>query len=127
MKAEKLKSAASLWRDNIGFMSAYAKARNIKSIFVIQPFVGFSKSVDDSPARAIYFYREPLAITGFEALKGEVRRMEKTCVVDSNEALALETSQGREVRFSDDVHFRDNKGYQFLTDVIVKGLERCYQ
>lgn len=102
------------------FIESYAKGRKIPALFVLQPYIGFSDAGEDKTIRMRYQYKE-------SALQDVIRRVGENsghlrCFVNSNDELSLSRLS---LGFSDDVHFKDHRGYYFLSAIISKKVNDC--
>lgn len=119
-RKDKLIVAEGVYQDARKVIENYGKGKNIPTLFVLQPYVGFSGSDEDSEARFKFKYKEELLIGAFHRIakmSGGLR-----CFVDSNDEIH---SKKLNLGFSDDVHFKDERGYEYLSSTISKNLISC--
>lgn len=119
--AVKLGVAKDIYLETREFINKYAKGARIPIVFMLQPHVGFSNSHEDRLAKERFSYREAVVVSTFKDIAGLKR--DNLCFVDANQRVAAENLS---LGFSDDVHFRDASGYEFIAKLFTEQYERCY-
>lgn len=105
------------------FINKYAKGAGIKIVFMLQPHVVFSQNPDDNKAKERFSYRSDIVKDAFTKISNS-DYSENLCFVDSNKNIeALNLS----LEFIDDVHFKNKKGYQYMSEMLLKTYLSCYQ
>ncbi len=116
----KLRHAERVYLDTRNFVHFYAKGRGILIVFILQPYVGFSRAAEDNLARERFKHREKSLLESFERVSGSSTAL---CFVDSNQDIK---SKELALAFCDDVHFKDDHGYRYLSSLIVRQASICY-
>jgi hypothetical protein len=116
----KLRHAERIYLDTRNFVHFYAKGRGIPVVFILQPYVGFSRAAEDNLARERFKHREKSLLESFERVSGSSNAL---CFADSNQDIK---SKELALGFSDDVHFKDDRGYRYLSSLIARQASICY-
>jgi len=119
-KKKNILKAEEIYKESIRFMNNYAKGKETPIIFVLQPFAPFSSYEEDLKAAEKFKYREEIIKTSFENLGIS---FDNICHIDSNKHIK---SLNSPIGFSDDVHFKDKRGYSFLSEIISNKIKECY-
>lgn len=113
--------ATAVYLQTRDFINLYAKGANIPIIFILQPFVGFSRTDNDAAARNLYKYRENGVLKGFKLISN--MDTNGLCFLDSNREIE---NKKLNLHFSDDVHFKDSIGYHFLSTLFLTAYKSCF-
>lgn len=120
-KSERTREAISVYLKTRDFINHYAIGINTPIVFALQPFVGFSVSNDDAAAKAVYSYRESFVVSGFNSIVS--RSTSSMCFIDTNIEIR---NRKLNLSFSDDVHFKNSTGYQYLAAKFLEQYKSCY-
>lgn len=103
------------------FMRHYAQGAGVPIVFMSQPNVVFSTLDEDKQAQRFYKHRFPLIVEGTRQIAE--RTPSDVCFVDANRVMV---DQKRSLHFSDNLHFRDEVAYQFMSDLFARRFADCY-
>jgi len=119
--AEAIGPAKAIYLQTRDFINEFAKGADIPIVFMLQPHVGFSQSPADKESKDKFLYREDIIVESFKDITRQSN--EGLCFVDSNKRLYDEKLN---LEFSDDVHFKNAVGYQYLASLYYKKYKECY-
>ena len=112
-----------LYLESRNFIHKYAKGSEIKTIFMLQPHVVFSSNISDINAKKRFKYRSSIVKESFNKISNS-KYSQEICFVDANKKIIDENLS---IDFIDDVHFKNNKGYYYMAELLADTYEKCYE
>jgi hypothetical protein len=99
-------------------LNVIARGLGAERLMVMQPFAGFRRErAPEEAAFTAYAYREPVLKQLYDRAAGGLRDLAARDAVPFLDARFLYDDVSGAI-FSDDVHFRDARGYEILADAI---------
>lgn len=119
---EKIDPAVDVYLNARSYLNKYALGAKIPIIFMLQPFVGFSESVNDGPSKEMYRYREEYVMYGLKKINSNLAK--DICYVNGNDLLIKKKLF---LNFSDDVHFKSGDAYLHMANLFLESYISCYR
>lgn len=124
LDAETFSDAVPVFLQAQHSLNVLAQGMNAARLMVLQPFVGFRRHrAPEEAAFTAYQYREPVLRVLYERAAGGMRDLGASDGVAFLDARTL-FDEVEGAIFSDDVHFRDARGYEILADAIAAAMPR---